>query len=265
LIWKATLRSANRGEDRIFVRQAVGSRAWFPGADDDVEGFPFIWILRLMDNAKVSWKFSYDSLSELRTYLGHSTRWDQAGLASRGYMISSVIPVTNCRTDDELSIPKKNYHVKRDDRIGQLSYHPDCSKRAAALWAETSRLERDPVCSPSFADLCRLYRERFGLEFEGQPWHQTLVRLAIPFAKKAITVIAPDGYSIPSFVHREAASRRVEIRQVPLSYFPTEALRKSLAYLGYLQLIEQKTSWICRYTRTMCTDTLVNLWISIIA
>jgi hypothetical protein len=49
--------------------------------------------------------------------------------------------------------------------------------------------------------------------------------MAIPYARAAVIVVAPDQFQLPQIVFAEASRRQVEIRVVPQSYFPREVLR----------------------------------------
>lgn len=222
---KATLRSATRKEDRIFVRSSRRRLSAVSPADEDIEGFPVVWILRLANSTEVFWKFSSDNVSKLRTFRNRSAEWDQLGLPSHGLMITSVMAITDSHTDSQLSQP--DYNVIRETRVGQINFQPQCCVRRTAEWAEESKLAFNPVLPQTTLDaLTQFYHERFSWDFGEHAWHTNLIRLAIPMARKAITVIAPDGYSAPSIVYREAARCRIQVRIVPLSYFPSEALRK---------------------------------------
>jgi hypothetical protein len=73
--------------------------------------------------------------------------------------------------------------------------------------------------------MASFFRERHGIDVSQTPWHISLVRMAIPYAENAVTVVAPDGYSLPPIVLAEARRRRVEVRLVPASYFPRQMIR----------------------------------------
>ena len=234
---KATLRSAAREEDRIYVRSAKRQSTARGAAEEDIDGFPIVWILRVADAADIHWSFSRDALATLRTFRGRAAEWDELGLPDAGVMVSSVIAVTGTHTDAQLS--RNNYDVTRETRVGQVNFQPQCCVRRTSEWAEETRLARNPVLPASgFDELKQYYGKQFSWEAGEHPWEVTLVRLAIPFAGRAITVIAPDGYAIPSIVHREAASRGVEVRVVPLSYFPSEALRR-ISQIVWLPTVER--------------------------
>ena len=236
---KNTLRSAARGEDQIFVRAERRQRVASP--DDDIDGFPVVWIFRLL-NTDWTWAYSMDDLDGLADG-PLSEAWEQAGLPTQGAMFTALAAVTlpSSRPDEKLSTP--TYRVTNDTIIGKLSYWPQCCKRRTAEWAVETRLKRNPVIRYSgksyFDELCDFYREKFGFEVGAWPWHVTMIRMAIPMARKAVTVVAPDGYVIPRFVQQEAALRGISIRLVPLSFFDFKLLRR-ISHVVWLPVLERK-------------------------
>ncbi|MEK6259786.1 MAG: hypothetical protein AABP62_14300 [Planctomycetota bacterium] len=218
---KATLRSATRGEDRLYVRTTPPRITAANAKSEDVEGFPFVWIFRLAPQKEVGYKLSTDNLTTFKEYV---TPGDDLDFDRSRYMVSSVIAVTGDQQAPELS--QSDYEVIHNERVGQLCFQPDCSVRKAAEWAVKTNLESNPVLS--FANshaLHTFYKHKFQLDLGDSPWHVALVRMAIPFARRAVTIVTPDGYTFPPQVYEEAARRQVELRVVPLSYFPTESLR----------------------------------------
>lgn len=223
---KSTLRAVTRGDDRIYVRAAARRRQSRSNPHDD-DGFPFVWILRLLADEQITWSFSSDSMRTLRPHAADAARFDAVARNEGQSLISAVIA-----TDHEQRVPElcqPGYEVKSLSRFGQLNFNPLPSVSRTAVWAERTGFSRGPIVpSASFAALARAYRERFGIELGQFAWPVTLVQLAIPYAARAVTVVAPDGFTLPAAVYRQAASRPVpvEVRMVPLSFFPAQALRK---------------------------------------
>ena len=243
---KTTLRSAARGEDRIYVRT---DNRHLLSSDADIDGFPVVWIFRLNEAEEPEWRFSGDELERLAQFAPE--KWT-AGLPKTGWMITSVAPCIGAHDDETLSTP--DYAVRSETILGKLSYWPQCCQKTSAEWAVETGLTRNPVCSgPDFGALTQHYRERYGFEVGQFPWYVTLIRMAIPLAKKAVTVVAPDGYVLPNIVYQEAAHRRylpskgaeksIQVRLVPLSYFPSGALRRMshLVWLPVLRRVYDKT------------------------
>ncbi len=239
---KTTIRSAAKGDDQIYVRCDPRQQVHISSSDEDadLDGFPVVWLFRLADSARWEWKFSADSLQNLHDE--YPKTWDEAKLPSAGLMFTAVAAVTDSRVDVELS--REGYEVRTDSIIGKLSYWPQCCVRRTAEWAIETKLTRNPVGNEdTIEDLRRLYRERYGIELVNEPWHLTLIRMAIPFARRAITVVAPDGHTLPSSVYQDAARRRVQVRVVPLSYFPSDILRRisRVVWLPVVRRIRDET------------------------
>lgn len=234
---KSTLRSAARGEDQVFVRADARQQVRLISSEADLEGFPVVWIFRLMMGVE-EWKLSADSLMRLSTQPDVSEQWTAAGLETDGSMITSLAAVINSHEDVELSTP--DYSVTTDTIVGKLSFWPQCCEKRTAEWALETKLTRNPVCDyATFEGLCEYFRERYALELGDSSWDIALIRMAIPFANKAITVVAPDGYELPLVVRQEAAAKRIQVRVVPLSYFPSDVLRR-MSHLVWLPVLRRE-------------------------
>ena len=223
---KSTLRAVTRGDDRIYVRAVTRRRQSRANPHDD-DGFPFVWILRLPADEQMTWSFSSDSMITLRPHAADAARFDEVARNDGNTLISAAIATGSEQREPELCQP--GYEVVSLSRFGQLNFNPLPSVSRTAEWAERTDFCRGPiVAGGSFPALARAYRERFGIELGQFAWPVTLVQMAIPYAARAVTVVAPDGFTLPAAVYRQAASRPtpVEVRMVPLSFFPAQALRK---------------------------------------
>jgi hypothetical protein len=229
---KTTLRSAARGEDRVYVRT---DNRHLLSSDADIDGFPVVWIFRLNEAEEPEWRFSGDELERLSQLAPEG--WT-AGLPKTGWMITSMAACIGAHDDETLSTP--DYAVRSETILGKLSYWPQCCQKRTAEWAVETALTRNPVCSgPEFDALIQHYRERYGFEVGQFPWHVTLIRMAIPLAKKAVTVVAPDGYVLPGIVYKEAALKHIQLRSVPLSFFPSHVLRR-MSHLVWLPVLRRE-------------------------
>ena len=223
---KSTLRSAARGEDQIFVRSDPRKQVRVSSSDEDadLDGFPVVWLFRLAEGTtQWEWKYSADALTDLRDEL--PSDWEDAGMPTDGVMLTSVAAVTDEQQDADLS--RGDYVVTSNTIIGKLSYWPQCCKRRTAGWAIETKLKRNPVCQDAEIEcLAQRYRQEYGIDIGNDPWHIKLIRMAIPFAKKGMTLVAPDRFTVPSSISQEVARRQVQLRVVPLSYFPADVLRR---------------------------------------
>jgi hypothetical protein len=87
-----------------------------------------------------------------------------------------------------------------------------------------------PVCH-SYESVETFFQTHHRLDAGAGPWYVSLVRMAIPYASTAVTIVAPDGLALPPAVFEEARQRGVQVRIVPLSYFPREMLRRMSSLL----------------------------------
>jgi hypothetical protein len=77
-----------------------------------------------------------------------------------------------------------------------------------------------------------MFAEQCGMTLDLDDWRETLIRMAVPFARTAVTVVAPDGYEVRSRVQNEAARHGIEIRVVPRSSFSREAVEQIVCWYG---------------------------------
>lgn len=237
---KATLRAQARGDDRFFVRQV--HRARTPRSDSGGEWDPIVWLLR-PGSVMGEWEtmgYEHETLvanahdqKRLRRVAEErgSTMIEAIGYGRRYY--PGEIP-------EELGAP---LGVRRSKSISWcFSYHgillyvpPFFDAAQEAAWAERVQYERAPFYSSAIFDsrsgampesLRRVFRERHSMDLDGRDWPVCLVRMAVPYAREAVTVVAPDRFSLSAVVFDEARRRAVKLRVVPHSYFPRDILRK---------------------------------------
>ena len=65
------------------------------------------------------------------------------------------------------------------------------------------------------------------MKFNLSDWKETLIRKAIPFAKKMVTILASDSFQIPERVRIEASKKRIELNLVSLSNFSESQLKEA--------------------------------------
>ena len=97
-----------------------------------------------------------------------------------------------------------------------------------AAFFENTDYSRNPFCNAfGVAGLARMYRERYKMTFDLEDWPNTLIRMAIPYATKCITVICPDRFKVSSEVLTEAADNKLKVWVIPHSSLPKSLLQKS--------------------------------------
>jgi hypothetical protein len=244
---KATLRAQARGDDRVFIRDVrVQRKRQSPRAD---EWDPVAWIFRPGHADGSDWEFMGETLDEFAQFVRDPARLRGAERELGRVMVEQVgygrrRERHQFAREARASADRGLAQVITEclDLQGMLLYsscHFSLAQNAA--WAEDTDLARNPVCSYDvynprgryFSDpIRRMFRERHGLELDVKDWTTSLVRMAIPFARRAVTVVAPDRFALPAVVYQEARRRGVEVLAVPHSYFPREALRRLARWLG---------------------------------
>jgi hypothetical protein len=72
----------------------------------------------------------------------------------------------------------------------------------------------------------RMFAEQHGMHLNLDDWTGVLIRLAIPYARSVLTVVAPDGYAVAPAILAEAAGRGIDVHVLPRSVFSPDLLQK---------------------------------------
>lgn len=90
-----------------------------------------------------------------------------------------------------------------------------------AKWLEDTQYLTNPIYQGGeFEQLKSNYLDKHGIDLSMTNWGETLIRMAIPFAKKNLMVIAPDDYNPTKLARDEAKRHGTGIQLVPHSAFP---------------------------------------------
>ena len=144
---------------------------------------------------------------------------------------------------------------------GGVSYgNPVLNARQSAQWLT----ETDFKCCPSLrqATMPQLLDDfecRFGMALDPDAWPDTLVRLAIPFAKQRVLIVAPSRSFITQEAQIEARRRGVRLDFVPLSYLSAPLVRQIQTQWLVRPVDKDATDWpddaIRFLGRPTCTST----------
>ena len=214
---KPILRAASRGEDRIYVwdhRPRRRKRA----AEEAVDFMPVVWIFG-EENRGASWGVYGWHLSACKKFVRDPERLEQVRRKKGGEFVAGISYGA-----------REEYHRGITKQILKgVSFYipPHFLTDQEGRWMEHT----DYRCTPfygggGFFSLAGMFQERYGFDPRNGPWPVSLVRMAVPYAHSRVTVIAPDGFRLPSVVFQEARRRRVDVNVVPLSCFPREQLQK---------------------------------------
>jgi hypothetical protein len=219
---KSTLRAHIRGENRVYVHDRRQPSSPAPKHHD---GWPIVWVFRLeADN--LEWG---KALEWLHSFEGRVRNPALLHQVARDHRDASIWIVHAGRPAAQAQDPHRL--IWRTELNGILLYAPThFTLHQAARWAEDTGYRRMPVCH-SYESVETFFQTHHRLDAGAGPWYVSLVRMAIPYASTAVTIVAPDGLALPPAVFEEARQRGVQVRIVPLSYFPREMLRRMSSLL----------------------------------
>jgi hypothetical protein len=210
---KATLRSRSRGEKKIYVKEQFLERI---APEEYLDGFPVVWIFSVERHIEDHWTSQVFIKNQIRRHIRNMQRFD------RIVGDSSIIPFIGYGHKE----PGINEHEMSYDRYnGMLVYNPTCfTNQQHARWLELTNYQRLPISRDGFfgsyhEGLHAMFRKRYGIDITQHHWITSLILFALPFAARAISVVAPDGYRLDEFVINQASKLNVSIYQTRLSCF----------------------------------------------
>lgn len=235
---KATLRAQSRGDDQIFVRDLRRQKKIEPPAANYWD--PVVWVFRPGASGG-EWDFMADPLVDLIEYASDPDRME----AVREKKDSMIEQVGFGRRSQPGDLPP-DYGVPPSLRVSQsiefsLELHgillytpPHFNGADNCAFAENSEYQGAPFCTyaslvhaePFPHPVREMFRKEYHLEPDVTDWPATMVRMAIPFAKRTVTVVAPDNFTLPRPVLDEALRQGKTVQMTPQSYFPRETLRQ---------------------------------------
>lgn len=220
---KATMRSSISGEKNIYVSKLATApdQAIFDGINPD----PFVLIFpETSDLQAAEWAF-FTAGSDLGQSVKDTELFNRIKREKGSVFVSSIL------LEEKVSPPA---HLKAliydmTKTIGTVMFGNPCiNARQSAIWLETAEYKCCPILTDhGMASLINYYSDHFDLEFNIDDWRESLIRMAIPFAKKIITILAPDSYIIPERVKSEASSKRIILNSVSISNFSESQLEEA--------------------------------------
>lgn len=223
---KSTMRSSIRGDDRIYVRVAARRQRAPDKRIQAADCYPFVWILRPQQHPDLRWQFSTDRMSTtLRKHMRDVEACDRIRAELGEYPVYTALATGASRRYAALSI--ENCNVDQSTIYGRVDFNWGPGIERSARWLEECDYRRGPILreSPSRRELQQMYQSRHQLALMEDDWPASLVQMALPYAVRSVTVVAPDGWMLPTAVYRQAAARSVEVRVIPLSYLPANTVR----------------------------------------
>lgn len=217
---KATLRAVIRGEQRIQVktRSAPAQTQIHTEGDDD----PTVFIFEREAQARDG---HWDTLlaggsREIRQHVENQRRFDEI-TELKGH--SFIACVQFCTEPEPEARFKKHVSGKRYLYGVTVFGNPSLNHLQSARWLEACDYTGCPILRFSGArHLFQFYRDEYKIALREDKWVTSLIRIALPFAKRRITVLLPKGQMLEPGAVREAAARRISLETVPLSRFSTK-------------------------------------------
>jgi hypothetical protein len=218
---RGTLRECARGNDRLIVRDhRIAPRLEHRSVSD---AFPVVWIFdtgRPCDGRMLSLRTPLPLLLQAAE--------DRAALERlREHPGEDMVELVFF-TDDQGSESRLDSvgTMTRYKTRGWLLFRPQCpTLRQAADWVVQTRSRLRPTYSNGLGD--ELPGEiRRSLDRDGGPrlaeltWQDTLLRIALAFGGRTLTLVAPTGFTPAPAIRRYAAQRGQSIGRVPITVFP---------------------------------------------
>ena len=220
---KTTIRSLIRGEKNIYVSKLISGldQAILDGTNPD----PFVLIYpEGSDLGSAKWGF-FTAGSDLEPSVKDYDLLKKIKKEKGSVFVSSVI------LEEKIAPPPhlRSLVCEMSKTIGTVMFGNPCiNAKQSAVWLESSGYKCCPILSASgMSSLIKYYSDYYGLEFNFSDWQETLIRMAIPFAKKMVTIIAPDAFSIPEHVKKEASRKRIFLNSVGFSNFSESQLEEA--------------------------------------
>lgn len=243
---KATVRSAVRNDNRIYVREAARGR---PASLRDAMAGPFVYIFETPPRERSMSAFTWELLlagvmREQYFRLAASRRKFQEIVERQGNAFVSCVhfcearglsgDLARCRAIDKVNL-----------LWGSVAFGNPCINIfQCARWLEDESFNCCPALRYGSMDaLVEQYKRDYGVSLDLYDWTETLVRIAIQKARRRVLVIAPDRSAITRQARIEARRRRVGIDVVPLSYVSAERLAAVRNQYCVYPLDEGATQW----------------------
>jgi hypothetical protein len=219
---KATLRSAARGENYVYVRDTP--RATHPAGAPETDPEPTVFIFDSSTNHDSGHWASYGAGGdELGKYVADYARFADV-VARQGEDFVAAVSYYEYE-----SLPDQMQKFVSALRLltGITVFGNPCLNAVqAARWLESTHYSCSPV-SPSLdlTTLVRIYSERHGMSIDRRDWSSALIQFALPYARRRVVVVAPDHFAVSAVAAHEARRHGIRLDVLPLSYFAAREIR----------------------------------------
>jgi hypothetical protein len=219
---KASLRAIIRGERRVQVKVRSACVQNISSSEENQE--PAVLIFEPETVVKDgSWGvFMAGDSSDIREFVRDPERYDQV-VRSKGDEFVASVHFSTSRTPEERLSPHVSY-LKYLHGIVVFG-NPCLSPLQSARWLEGSGYAACPNLRQStVGSLFEFYRREYHVTLDHERWASSLIRIALPYAKRRVMVVLPPHQIIHPPVFREASARRIKLEFLPLAHFPKERI-----------------------------------------
>ncbi|MFZ4455984.1 MAG: hypothetical protein ACOYOT_07160 [Bacteroidales bacterium] len=220
---KATMRSIIRNERKIYVSKLNSGleQSIFDGINPD----PFVFIFpETTDLKNADWNF-FIAGSDLKNHVKDKELFEKITKEQGDVHIASIL------IGEQVEAPEqyKKLFTTMSRTYGTVMFGNPCiNVRQSVIWLESSRYKCCPIVfSRNLQSILEYYEYNFNIEIDLENWEEALIRMAIPFAKKEVTIIAGDEFRFTERVRVEAERKRVSLNVVSYSNFSTKQLEEA--------------------------------------
>jgi hypothetical protein len=220
---RATSRSIIRGEQKLYVKKLASNQE--NSMADGLNPDPFIYIFPEPQNRRdCSWRF-LQAGSNLSGFVKDIDLFNRICNGDARIFVSSV-------SLEEYVVAPAHYKALNPSisKIhGTVMFGNPCiNAHQSAIWLESANYKCCPILSEyGISGLLDYYSSNFNLKIDLSNWQESLIRMAIPFTKKSLTIIAPDSFQIPKQALIEAHRKRVSVNVVGFSNFAESLLEEA--------------------------------------
>ena len=217
---KATIRSAIKGEKKIYVRKTSSSKETF--SPDGKKPEPTIFIFEESPtDIKSTWSLLIAG-TNIRSHVKDKSRYDEVTGKYGSCFVSSISRVCFQEAPAHIKRFVDSYSILE----GITAFGSPCiNARQGAQWVEDNDFQSCPVLDyTSISALIEYYGKHHKMDISESDWKTALILFAIPFARERVVVIAPGNFKLTDRPKSEAKRRNVSIDLLPLNYFPVNRI-----------------------------------------
>lgn len=222
---RTSMRARIRGDGSIFVKRRQTGENFIISQGQGLD--PTVFIFADPDKpAEGQWDMGTAGGYEIRDYLSTPDKVEFDNLIDeRG---SNFVCSVYLAKDEMVPDILRDVVMESQCIQGTVTFGNPCAHvKQSALWLGLMEFRVGPVMRSHGMDkLLEFYDAEHQMEIDLNDWSTSLVRLAIPYARSRVIVVAPDNFSISPEIKEEAKKHQIVIEVVPLSFFSNQRIRE---------------------------------------